>query len=134
MKSKGHLTKKQQRFCEAMIETNYNQTQAYRIAFENENLKSCRQNASRLMREVPAVREYILELQEEAFKNACITPTKILQGLNEIAEDPEATRAEKIKALDIMGKYSGMAQINVKADVDVVIEVGLEEEEEDAQN
>lgn len=133
MKSKGHLTKKQQRFCEAMIETNYNQTQAYRIAFENENLKSCRQNASRLMREVPAVREYILELQEEAFKNACITPTKILQGLNEIAEDPEATRAEKIKALDIMGKYSGMAQINVKADVDVVIEVGLEEEE-DAQN
>lgn len=84
---KDKLTKKQEAFCQAMVRNNHNQTLSYMEAYPDAKPISASGNASKLMKN-PLIIDRVCELEEEAWRQACITPAKILTELAQQAFSP----------------------------------------------
>ena len=77
------LTAKERAFCEAYVEC-YNIKQAYMKAYNSTNLDTARSNGSQVLKR-QRVKDYIAQLQKEAFERAMITPERIANKLADIA-------------------------------------------------
>lgn len=125
------LTAKQKRFCEEYVANGYKLVDAYMKAFDCSQETACA-NQWKLMKK-DAIKDYIREIQHDRFEALGINADKIANELNRIAfEDPESTKAEKMKAIDLLQKQMGLQTQKVEAEVKTVnIEVNLDEDGND---
>ena len=115
VKDPNKLTAKQRLFCENYVSNGYKLQKAYMDAYdcspENANARSWE-----LMKK-DSINQYIREIQHERFEALHITADKIAQQLAEIADDPESTKTEKMRALELIQKQMGLQ--TQKAEVEV---------------
>jgi phage terminase small subunit len=69
------------------------------------------------------VQEFINSKQEEARANATITVDDIVEQLKEIASNVLAKDADKIRALELIGKHLGMftERVEMKGQIDTAV-------------
>ena len=124
----GTLTKKEKAFCEEFVANGGNASRAFSVAYEKD-IEYARKAYCKVFRRVE-VKEYIKQLQQEAFENACITAERVALKLAEIAftnkgdEDYNATA--QLKALDLLQKQLGLQHQHIDADLhtDINITIG----------
>lgn len=100
------LTKGQKRFCERVIENGFNRTEAYLYAYGCSE-ETANTNANKLMK-MPKVLEYIEALQEQALREACITPARLAKELGKIAFNPEEKTTDRLRAVELLQKQYGL--------------------------
>lgn len=73
--------------------------------------------------ERPDIRQFIGERQEEARKNASVTVDGIVDQLREIASNVLAKDSDRIRALELIGKYLGMftERVEMKGQIDTAV-------------
>ena len=71
----------------------------------------------------PDVQEFVRVKQEEARKNATITVDGIVEQLQEIASNVLSKDADRIRALELIGKYLGMftERVEMKGQIDTAV-------------
>ena len=123
------LTKKEKAFCEEYVRNGGNASRAYLFAYDT-TLESARKAYCKVYRK-PEVKEYIEELQKEAFKAACITAERVALKLADVAfadkDDEHYTVTAQLKALDLLQKQLGLQHQKLDADIHADIEINIEE-------
>ena len=122
------LTAKEKAFCEEYVANGGNASRAYQevygCCYEDAKRRYCKTFKK------PDIKEYIAELQKEAFANACITAERVALKLADVAfadKDDEYYNAQaQLKALDLLQKQLGLQKQQIQADVstDIVINIG----------
>lgn len=71
----------------------------------------------------PDVQQFIRERQEEARANATVTVDGIVDQLREIAANPLSKDSDRIRALELIGKYLGMftERVEMKGQLDTTV-------------
>lgn len=123
------LTAKEKAFCEAYVEC-YDIKKAYLKAYNTSNIDTARTNGSQVLKR-QRVKNYIAQLQKEAFERAMITPERIANKLADIAfaekGDKEYDAKAQLKALDLLQKQMSLQNQNINANVETVIKINIEE-------
>ena len=123
------LTKKEKLFCEEFVENGCNASRAYCTGYEC-SIEDARKRYCKTFRK-PEVKEYINQLQKEAFANACINAERVALKLGEIAfadkEDEHYTPSTQLKALDLLQKQLGLQKQHIEADLHTDIVINIEE-------
>lgn len=123
------ITPKEKAFCEAYVET-YNAVEAYLAAYDTNNISTAKANSYQVLKR-PRVKEYISQLQKEAFERAMITPERVANKLADIAfaqkgDETYDTKAQ-LKALDLLQKQMSLQNQNINANVETTIKLNIEE-------
>lgn len=73
--------------------------------------------------ENPKIKQFIRDKQEEALKNASVTVEGIVDQLKEIASNVLAKDSDRIRALELIGKYLGMftEKVEMKGQIDTAV-------------
>ena len=75
-----------------------------------------------------SIKHYIREIQRDRFEAMGMNADRIAKMLTDIATDPEASRTEQMKALELIQKQMGLQTQRVEAEVKTtVIDVNIEE-------
>lgn len=123
------LTKKEKAFCEEYIANGYNATQAYQKAY-NSTYETAQKHGYRVPKR-PEAKEYIAELQREAFAAACISAERVALKLADIAfsdkDDEHYNATAQLKALDLLQKQLGLQKQHIDADLHTDITINIEE-------
>lgn len=127
------LNKSEKRFCEEYVANGYHCALAYQKAYPNANYETCRSNASRKMKK-QEIKDYIAQLQQEAFEENCINGNRIALELAYLAFERDAEKvahSNKLKAIDLLQKQLGLQQKKIDADVngEVNISINIDREE-----
>jgi phage terminase small subunit len=71
----------------------------------------------------PDIQQFVREKQEEARANATVTVDGIVDQLKEIAVNPLAKDSDRIRALELIGKYLGMftERVEMKGQLDTTV-------------
>lgn len=126
-KEEKRLTGKQKLFCENYVSNGYKLVQAYMDAFGC-SYETANANQWKIMK-LPAIKNYIRELQHDRFEAMGMNADRIAKMLTDIATDPEASRTEQMKALELIQKQMGLQTQKVEAEVKTTtIQVDLEDE------
>lgn len=129
MARNGGLTPKQKKFVEEYVK-DYNKTQAYKRAYNMEMSDEVAfQSAYRILKTDEAI-NYLHALQDEILRQSGLNATYILNGLREIYEDPTSTKAEKMKAADLMSKNMGLQTQKVESTAKIVV-INIDDEDDD---
>lgn len=121
------LTAKQKLFCEEYVSNGYHLVEAYMKAFGC-SYEVANANQWKLMKK-DSVKNYIKEIQTERFEALGMNANRIAKMLTDIATDPEASRTEQMKALELLQKQMGLQTQKVEADIKTTtIQVDLEDE------
>ncbi len=121
------LTAKQKLFCENYVSNGYKLVQAYMDAF-GASYEVANAEQWKLMKKEP-IKAYIRELQHDRFEALGMNADRIAKMLTDIATDPEASRAEQMKALELIQKQMGLQTQKVDAKVEVnTISIDIEDE------
>ena len=122
------ISSKERLFCETYVK-GYNATQAYMEVYKVPH-ESASSNAYRLMKK-EKIKNYIAELQKEAFEQACINSERVALKLAEIAfaekGDEDYAASAQLKALDLLQKQLGLQQQKIDANVSNEIVINIEE-------
>lgn len=113
------LNNKQKIFCREYVKNGNNGTQAYMKAYPNCSEETARRNASKLLTNTD-IQNYIKELQDKAESKDIMTTIQKKEFLtNMILKDLDATKNEKLKALDILNKMDGeyTEKINISGEL-----------------
>lgn len=106
-----NLNEKQRKFCELYVSNGYKQGEAYLEAYGLTDMDSARVSACRMLKN-QKIREYITQLQKEAFEAQCINAERVATKLAEIAfaqkDDQYYTAPNQLKALDLLQKQLGL--------------------------
>ena len=106
-----NLNEKQRKFCELYVSNGYKQGEAYLEAYGLTDIDSARAGACRILKN-QKIREYITQLQKEAFEAQCINAERVATKLAEIAfadkSDQYYTAPNQLKALDLLQKQLGL--------------------------
>ncbi len=106
-----NLNEKQRKFCELYVSNGYKQGEAYLEAYDLTDMDSARAGACRILKN-QKIREYITQLQKEAFEAQCINAERVATKLAEIAfaqkDDQYYTAPNQLKALDLLQKQLGL--------------------------
>jgi phage terminase small subunit len=127
------LTKKQLNFCQAYVENGHNKVQAYLAAYDA-SYETARVKAYLMMKD-QRILNRVAELEEEAWKQACITPAKMArelasQAFGEINQETGLTYSVKQKAMELLQKQLGLQVQKVEAEVkNTVIKVDIDDGE-----
>lgn len=123
------LTKKEKAFCEEYVRNGGNASQAYFYAYDT-TIENARKEYCKVFKR-PIVKEYIRDLQKEAFDNACITAERVAMRLADIAfadkEDELYNVTAQLKALDMLQKQLGLQKQKLEADISTDINITIEE-------
>lgn len=125
MSKRRVLTAIQRRFLEEYIK-DYNGARAYLRACPNVDYETAKVTACHIMKK-PEAHEYLDQLEGEKFKELRINAEHIATELAKIAfMDDEASKKDKMKAIELLQKQLGLQQQNIKADVnnDIIITIG----------
>lgn len=121
------LSKKEKAFCEAYVIDGCNATGAYLKAYDA-NYNTANSEGWRMLQK-PRIKEYIEQLQKDAYTAACISAEKVALQLAEIAfvekEDERFATKSQLEALALLQKQLGLQKQKVEADIttDVVINI-----------
>ena len=127
MPRKNGLTKKEKAFCEEYVINGGSATKAYLAAYDCIPSTANASGWRVLKRE--GVKEYIAQLQKEAFAAASISAERVALKLADIAfaekEDEKYNVSAQLKALELLQKQLGVQYQNINADVkqDIVINI-----------
>ena len=106
-----NINEKQRKFCELYVSNGYKQGEAYLEAYGLTDMDSARAGACRILKN-QKIREYITQLQKEAFEAQCINAERVATKLAEIAfaqkDDQYYTAPNQLKALDLLQKQLGL--------------------------
>ena len=106
-----NLNEKQRKFCELYVSNGYKQGEAYLEAYDLTDMDSARAGACRILKN-QKIREYITQLQKEAFEAQCINAERVATKLAEVAfadkNDQYYTPSNQLKALDLLQKQLGL--------------------------
>ena len=106
-----NLNEKQRKFCELYVSNGYKQGEAYLEAYGLTDMDSARAGACRILKN-QKIRQYITQLQKEAFEAQCINAERVATKLAEIAfadkSDQYYTAPNQLKALDLLQKQLGL--------------------------
>ncbi|WP_124042254.1 terminase small subunit [Clostridium perfringens] len=116
------LNDKQKRFCIEYLKE-LNGTKSYMEVYPDSSYDAARSSASDLLSN-PNVKEYINRLLDEYCDNIDITIGEIVSGLKSIVTDKTARNSDKIKAMELLGKYKQM--FVEKKEVTITSESNLE--------
>lgn len=125
MSKRRVLTAIQRRFLEEYIK-DYNGTRAYMRACPNVDYETAKTTACHIMKK-PEAHEYLDQLEKEKFKELRINAEHIATELAKIAfMDDEASKKDKMKAIELLQKQLGLQQQKITADVnnDIIITIG----------
>lgn len=129
MARKNGLTKKEKAFCDYYVFDNESATQAYYKAYGGE-YSTASATGFKMLRK-PHIKEYIENLQREAWEAACVNAEKVGLKLAEIAfaakGDTDYPANAQLKALDLIQKQLGLQTQKVEADVKTDINIMIEE-------
>lgn len=129
MARKAGLTKKEKAFCDYYVFDNESATQAYLKAYGCEYTTANAQGCKMLRK--PHIKEYITELQKQAYEAACITAEKVALKLSDIAfaakGDADYNATAQLKALDLLQKQLGLQKQHIEADLHTDINIIIEE-------
>ena len=132
MPRKEGLTAKEKAFCEEYVFNSKSANKAYLAAYDCK--ESTANSAGWKLLKKDNIREYITELQKQAFEAACISAEKVALKLSDIAfaekDDKNYNATAQLKALDLLQKQLGVQTHNVNADInsDINININIEEE------
>lgn len=123
------LTKKEKAFCEEFVSNGCNASRAYSTAYEC-CIEDARKRYCKTFRK-QEVKDYIYQLQKEAFANACINAERVALKLGEIAfsdkKDEHYNATAQLKALDLLQKQLGLQKQHIEADLHTDIVINIEE-------
>lgn len=129
MPRKNGLTKKEKAFCEEYVINGGSATKAYLTAYECAPSTASTAGWKLLKRD--GVKEYIAELQKEAFAAACISAERVALKLADIAfsekGDENYNASAQLKALDLLQKQLGVQTQKIEADITTDIVINIEE-------
>ena len=129
MPRKNGLTKKEKAFCEEYVINGGSATKAYLTAYECAPSTASTAGWKVLKRD--GVKEYIAELQKEAFAAACISAERVALKLADIAfsdkGDENYNASAQLKALDLLQKQLGIQTQKIEADITTDIVINIEE-------
>lgn len=124
------LTKKEKAFCEEYVANGGNASRAYFFAYDTSCMENARKAYCKVFRK-PEVKEYIAELQKEAFAAACISAERVALKLADIAfaekGDEHYNATAQLKALDLLQKQLGLQKQHIEADLHTDIVINIEE-------
>ena len=121
----GRLTKRQREFCEEYIK-DYNLTKAYGRVYTSAAEKNWASLASKLFSDA-RIKEYVRKLEEQVFQEKGINAEHIAVELAKIAfEDPDASRADKMKAIELLGKQINLYTQKVEVKDGLTIKVDID--------
>lgn len=121
----GRLTKRQREFCEEYIK-DYNLTRAYGRVYTTAAAKNWASLASKLFADA-RIKEYVRQLEEQVFQEKGINAEHIAVELAKIAfEDPEASRADKMKAIELLSKQLNLYTQKVEVKDGLTIKVDID--------
>lgn len=121
------LTEKQKRFCEEyLVDLNATQS-AIRAGY---SIKTANRIASENLSK-PDIQTYIRKLLDERSERTGVSGDKIIEELQKIAfaEDVVITGKEKLRALELLGKYFGLFIEKAQIETDNKLKITLEWEE-----
>lgn len=124
-KKAGTLTVIQRRFLQEYIK-DYNGARAYMRACPDVDYDSAKATAYVILKK-PEAHAYLDQLEKEKFQELRINAEHIATELAKIAfMDDEASKKDKMKAIELLQKQLGLQQQNIKADVnnDIIITIG----------
>jgi len=124
------LTAKQELFVQEYLANGMKLIKAYCAAYPNSSEHSANKSAWKLMRK-QAVKDRIRELQHERYEALGINADSIAIQLKQIADDPDATKSEQMRALELLQKQLGLQSQRIDAKVDTTIVIDIEAEDED---
>lgn len=123
------LTAKEKAFCEEYVANGCNASRAYYAVYD-----TTPENARKLYCKVfkkPEVKDYIVQLQKDAYEAAFINAERIALKLSEIAfaskDDENYAASAQLKALDLLQKQLGLQTQKVEADITTEIVLNIEE-------
>ncbi len=123
------LTKKERAFCEEYVVNGCNASRAYCKVYEC-CIEDARKRYCKTFRK-PEVKEYITQLQREAFEAACINAERVALKLADIAfadkEDEIYGASAQLKALDLLQKQLGLQHQKLEADLHTDINIIIDE-------
>lgn len=126
------LTAKQKKFCEAMITYNHNARKAFREAYPDASEGTVDTEPYKLMKQDKII-NYINQLEEEALKQAGITPARIANEIGKMAfaevdNDAGLTYAVKQNAIKLLMTQFGLDKKVIEGDIKTtVIDINVEE-------
>lgn len=128
------LTEKQEKFVQGII-SGLNQSDAYRAAYNAEKMSdaSIWREASVLM-SLPKVTERIKELRDRSASGAVMSARERMEWLSELIRSNAETTADKLKAVDLINKMSGVYVQKVEADVKQVYTVNIDLVDDDDED
>lgn len=124
-KKAGTLTVIQRRFLQEYIK-DYNGARAYMRACPDVNYDSAKATAYNILKK-PEAHAYLDQLEKEKFQELRINAEHIATELAKIAfMDDEASKKDKMKAIELLQKQLGLQQQKITADVstNINIEIG----------
>ena len=123
------LTDKQEKFC-INVATGMTLCDAYKNSYDAENMNddTIYVKASELAKQ-DKIKVRIDELRKEARADKIMTAIQRKEFLTDMINDFNATRSDKLKALDILNKMDGEYIEKIKAEVDITnMVVDIEDE------
>ncbi len=130
------LNEKQMQFCEYYVK-NGNAGLSYKKAYSDNTGKeltqgSCYSNGSKLLKK-EKIQNYIAHLRQEEKSVRIMEKEDIITSLQEIATDYASRTSDKIRALELLGKFYSMWSDNLNVSSDTLVEINLtgELEQED---
>jgi len=121
------ITEKNKKFLEYYIIENHG-GKAYKRVYENVSDSSAAECASRLLAK-PEIQLELKKLQEERMERIMWSTEDVLKEIKEIAYSESASKAEKLKALELAAKSLGMFRDKVEHSGGISITLGKEIEE-----
>ena len=130
------LTERQKLFCEEYL-ADMNATRAYKVAYPRiKNVEVAKTSGARLLKN-EKVQQYFSELREKQSKRTEVTADKIVDELKKVAfaEEVVITGKEKMRALELLGKYFGLFVEKTQTETDNRLKIILEwENKEEDKN
>lgn len=129
MERERNLTLKEKAFCEEYVVNGCNASRAYQFAYQC-SIEDARKRYCKTFRK-PEIKQYIRELQKEAFEVACINAESVALRLRDIAfagrGDDYYNATAQLKALDLLQKQLGLQKQRIDAAVNADINLTVEE-------
>lgn len=123
------LTKKEKAFCEEYINNGCNSSRAYAAVYGC-SIEDARKRYCKTFRK-QEVKEYITQLQKEAFAEAFINAERVALKLADIAfsdkNDEVYGVSAQLKALDLLQKQLGLQKQQIEADLHTDINITIDE-------
>lgn len=118
------LSNRQKMFCREYVKVEGTIGDAYAKAYDTKNINSANTNGSRLLKK-PYIQEYINMLQNKIAKQDFLQIEDKRQLLREFAMSEDDTKADRIKAIEVDNKMTGVYVDKHIVDVDNKINITL---------